>query len=432
MSPRLRPSLQATGLILAALAGGCGGSAAKDQPAAATTAPAITQQPQDTLLLGGNAGQLQVVATGSPTYQWRKGGVPLAGRTGATLPFAAAQASDEGTYDVVVANGAGSVTSAAATVTVNRLPAFTTQPANQSVTAPAPATFTLVVDGKPTPTLQWQSSADGTTWTNLAGATGASYTVASTTAGQSGTQFRCVATNLGGNTSSQPAYLLVNQPTAKVLSVNVGVGVAGTPTTGGPTTAASIPYAFAAQAGYTSLSVTLDGAAVPASGTIAMTADHVLRASAAPSSAPDTGNTVGKTPFEIQFVNAAGLTSKLSDYKGKVIFLACSEFYCDPCRSESKILQAMQDKYGPQGLVILEVVSDFGTNKVSAAQLASWAAEAGFTSVPALHDTNDVPSLYQITGFPTNFLIGRDFKIQAMQVGYSPYTVEQMIIKGLK
>ncbi len=191
-------------------------------------------------------------------------------------------------------------------------------------------------------------------------------------------------------------------------------------------------YSFAAQSGYTNLSVTLDGTPVAASGSVSMTSDHVLAASASPTSSPDAGNTVGKTPYDIQFVNAAGVASKLSDYKGKVIFLACSEFYCDPCRNESKILQSMQDKYGAQGLVILEIVSDFGTNHVNAAQLTSWAADAGFTTVPALHDTNDVPTLYQITGFPTNFLIGRDFKIQAVQVGYSPYTVEQMIVKGLK
>lgn len=432
----MRPPFPFNPTPFAALAGltlilACGGGG---ETSGKKAAPAITGQPQDTLLLSGNSGQLQVTATGSPTptYQWRKGGAPLAGQTGASLPFAPAQAADEGTYDVVVTNSEGSVTSSAAQVTVNRTPTFPTQPANQSVTAPAKATFTVAVDGKPTPTLQWQSSADGSTWTDLAGATAATYTTAATVAGQSGTQFRCLATNAGGNAASQPAFLLVNQTGAHVLSVSVGTGVSGTPTAGGPTTAGTVTYAYAAQAGYTNLQVTLDDAVVPASGTITMTTDHKLKASAAPESAPDTGNTVGKTPFEIQFVNAAGITSKLSDFKGKVIFLALSEYYCDPCRNESKILQGLQDKYGAQGLQIIEVVSDFGTNHVNAAQLTQWATEAGFTTVPALHDTNDVPTMYQITGFPTNVLISRDFKIQAVQVGYSPYTVEQMILKGLK
>jgi len=162
-------ALQAWGLGLAVLLVGCGGAGDKK----ADVTPGISQQPQDTLLLGGAPGQLQVVATGTPTptYQWRKGSAAIPGQTGSALTFAAAQASDEGTYDVIVTNSAGSITSNTATLTVNRTPTFLTQPTNRSVTATATATFTVTVDGKPTPTLQWQSSADGVAWTNLPGAT---------------------------------------------------------------------------------------------------------------------------------------------------------------------------------------------------------------------------------------------------------------------
>lgn len=137
-------------------------------------------------------------------------------------------------------------------------------------------------------------------------------------------------------------------------------------------------------------------------------------------------------PLDIQFIDANGNKSRLSDYKGKVIFIACSEVYCNPCVNESKILQGLQDKYGPQGLVILENLSDFGTHKVTKDDMIKWAKDAGFTTVPVLHDTNDLPNLYKLTGYPTNIVIGRDFKIKSRQTGYSPYTVEQAIIKGLK
>ena len=60
-------------------------------------------------------------ATGSApfTYQWRKNGVAIAGATAATLTLTNIQGTDAGTYDVVIANTAGSATSNVATLTVS-------------------------------------------------------------------------------------------------------------------------------------------------------------------------------------------------------------------------------------------------------------------------------------------------------------------------
>src|SRR6185503_9660906 len=51
-------------------------------------------------------------------------------------------------------------------------PTITTQPVNQTVTAGQAATFTAAATGSPTPTLQWQVSADGgVNFSNVSGAT---------------------------------------------------------------------------------------------------------------------------------------------------------------------------------------------------------------------------------------------------------------------
>jgi len=536
--------------------------------------------------MAGDSAVFGVIASGSPvpTYQWRKGGAPLQGQNGAQLSLSQVQASDEGTYDVLVSNSASSVTSGTATLTVNRRPVFTVQPSNQQVLAPAAATFTVVVDGKPAPQLQWESSTSGTTWSTISGATGISYVTGSTTASQNGYQYRCVATSGTDTVASQAATLMVNTSASCTLVVNLGAGVTGSPSASGPyTKGVSVPYSFTAQSGYSDLKVNLDGSPVPASGTVVMNGNHTLTATAtinthqvsflsgaggtlsgtatqtvmdgqdvtpitavpdagktfvnwtgtgfttsstnpltvrnvtkdqtitanfasSPSTftltfkagpggtlsgtavqsvaasanaqavtavansgmsfvnwtgtgfttspanpltvsnvsqnltltanfttlSTDTGFNVGQTPAEVTFVDAAGKTSRLSDHKGKVILLVCSEVYCDPCRTEAKILQSIQDQYGAQGLVILENLSDFGTHKVTSQDMVKWAADGGLTTVPVVHDTNDLPTMAKITGYPTNILIGRDFKIKTRQVGYSEYTVRNMVAQGMK
>ncbi len=104
-----------------------------------SAAPVITTQPQSiTVPQGGNA-TFTVTATGTPapTYQWRKGTANISGATAAAYTISNVQAANAGSYNVVVTNSAGTVTSANATLTVsapNTLPAATIlTPANNSV-----------------------------------------------------------------------------------------------------------------------------------------------------------------------------------------------------------------------------------------------------------------------------------------------------------
>jgi sugar lactone lactonase YvrE len=116
--------------------------------------------------------------------------------------------------------------------------AITTQPAGQSVTAGATATFSVVAGGTPAPSYQWQSSTDGgATFASIAGATASSYTTPATTTGQTGTQFRVVVSNPLAAVDSSPATLTVAAAGTAALSAfagNVfgpdadGVGQAGT------------------------------------------------------------------------------------------------------------------------------------------------------------------------------------------------------------
>ena len=75
--------------------------------------PTITTHPQGTTVAAGVAVTLSVAASAipAPNYQWRKNGSNITGATEATYTIPAAADSDAGTYDVVVANSQGSLTS---------------------------------------------------------------------------------------------------------------------------------------------------------------------------------------------------------------------------------------------------------------------------------------------------------------------------------
>ncbi|PAW65870.1 MAG: hypothetical protein B9S34_09555 [Opitutia bacterium Tous-C1TDCM] len=85
-----------------------------------TNAPVITTQPVSQVVTAGGNTTFTVAATGTPApeFQWRFNGSPLVGATGTTLARNAATTAMGGTYDVVVSNANGSVTSNPATLTV--------------------------------------------------------------------------------------------------------------------------------------------------------------------------------------------------------------------------------------------------------------------------------------------------------------------------
>ena len=85
------------------------------------TGISITTQPSSQKVEAGASVMFEVVATGSAplSYQWYLDGSAIAGATSRTYTIASAQPTNAGNYTVVVSNPAGSVTSAAATLTVN-------------------------------------------------------------------------------------------------------------------------------------------------------------------------------------------------------------------------------------------------------------------------------------------------------------------------
>lgn len=202
-----------------ALLSGCGGLSGSGGGTRAV-APTITSQPASQTVTVGQTARFAVMASGTAplSYQWLKNNSNIASATSAAYTTPAAVAGDTGAqFTVVVSNSAGSIASAAATLTVTTAPVgptITTQPANQTVTVGQTATFTVVATGSAPLTYQWQKNS-----TNIGGATSASYTTPATTSADNGAKFGVTVTNSVSSQISSMATLTVNAATTSSINV---------------------------------------------------------------------------------------------------------------------------------------------------------------------------------------------------------------------
>ena len=170
--------------------------------------PSITTQPASQTVTAGQTATFSVTATGTAplSYQWQKNGTAISGATSSSYTTPATTSSDNGAlFTVVVTNSVGSVTSSAATLTVNVPPSITTQPASQTVTAGQTATFSVTATGTAPLSYQWQKNG-----TAISGATSSSYTTPATTSSDNGALFTVVVSNSAGSVTSSAATLTVN------------------------------------------------------------------------------------------------------------------------------------------------------------------------------------------------------------------------------
>ncbi len=144
------------------------------------------------------------------SYQWRLNGVNLPGATDYVYSKPAAAVSDTGTYDVVISNAAGMVTSAGVTVTVDPAvpPTIDFQPASRSVYPGGTASFTVATSGTQPMTYQWKHAG-----ANITGATNATLVIAGCTAAEAGAYTVSVA-NVAGTRTSTTATLTLITPAA--------------------------------------------------------------------------------------------------------------------------------------------------------------------------------------------------------------------------
>ena len=175
-------------------------------------APTITTAPLSQTLVAGSSATFAVVAAGTApiSYQWIRDGNFVAGATSPVLTLSNLGAGDSGSFAVLVFNAAGSITSSAATLTVQTVqppvtqaPVITTQPTGQVLTLGQRAVFAVAVSGGAPLSYRWER--DGSA---LQGADGAVLVIDAAGAADAGS-YRVTVSNGAGSTSSSAAGLVL-------------------------------------------------------------------------------------------------------------------------------------------------------------------------------------------------------------------------------
>jgi hypothetical protein len=207
------------------------------------SSPVITIQPTNQTMAVGSKATFTVTAigTGPLSYHWQVNGTDLvngsniSGATTNVLTIYPAQTTNSGSYTVIVANHAGSVTSSNALLTVTNIATvISPQPTDQTVGVGSTATFSINGTAQRPFFLQWLK--DGTNLTNgptisgsiISGATTVTLHITNAQTNDSGTYW-IVVSNAWGSLASSNAILtvatspvIVTQPTPTNQAMAVG------------------------------------------------------------------------------------------------------------------------------------------------------------------------------------------------------------------
>lgn len=106
---------------------------------------------------------------------------------------------------------------------------------------------------------------------------------------------------------------------------------------------------------------------------------------------------------------------KLSDYKGKTVYLDFWASWCGPCKQSFPWMNNMQARYGAKGLRVVGINLDQKSDD----------ARDFLRDNPAAFDVafdqgGKTPKSFAIKGMPTSVLIGPDGKVISVHTGFKP------------
>ncbi|HON07857.1 MAG TPA: lamin tail domain-containing protein, partial [Verrucomicrobiota bacterium] len=167
--------------------------------------PEITLQPQSLITTGYTTVIMTVAASGTEPiyYQWLFNGIPIQGATNSVLTLTNVNKSNEGQYNVIVYNSAGSSISSTATLTLMMPPFIEQNPQSTNIIEKSTTIFTVQAIGDPPLYYQWLFNGNP-----IDGANSTSLIITNASDTDEG-DYSVIVTNQYGIAISEPAHLTV-------------------------------------------------------------------------------------------------------------------------------------------------------------------------------------------------------------------------------
>jgi len=163
------------------------------------------------------------------------------------------------------------------------------------------------------------------------------------------------------------------------------------------------------------LLMALGGAAI---GLLVIALVWALSGQSAQTALPPVGE-VNKPAPDFALPGLDGKDVRLSDYRGKVVLVNFWGTWCEPCKDETPALQAIHQRLGDQGLVIIGV--DLRNQERSGpdgvADVRAFTERYGVTYPIALDVAGEMARAFQIYPIPTSFFIDPSGKIRYVRAG---------------
>ena len=141
---------------------------------------------------------------------------------------------------------------------------------------------------------------------------------------------------------------------------------------------------------------------------------------------------VGKEASDFELKDMKGNTVKLSDYKGKKVYLKFWATWCGPCRQSMPELNKLVEEKD-RDFEILTVMAPGMQGEKTEEEFVEWFAQQDYPSVPVLYNPDGSAfANYQVRSIPTEVFIDSHGKIGHVQLGAISNEDAKKIIKELQ